>query len=53
MAHDDALMVGMFWGGMLVASVPILLTVGIVIYVLRKMLEERRREDGSQRPQQG
>jgi hypothetical protein len=28
MDHHDPLMVGMFWGGLLVASVPILLTLG-------------------------
>lgn len=39
MEHHDALMVGMFWGGLLVASVPILLTLGIGIFVLRRYLE--------------
>jgi hypothetical protein len=41
MDHHDPLMMGMFWGGLLVASVPILLTLGIGIYVLRRYLESR------------
>lgn len=41
MGHDDPLMMGMFWGGLLVASVPILLTLGIGIYVLKRYLEGR------------
>jgi len=40
-SHAEGLMVGMFWGGLLVASVPILLTLGIGIYVLRRMAEAR------------
>jgi hypothetical protein len=44
MAHDDALMMGMFWGGLLVASVPMLLTLGIAIYVVRRVLEDRRQD---------
>ncbi len=35
MPHHDPLMVGMFWGGLLVASVPMLLTLGVGIYVFR------------------
>jgi hypothetical protein len=50
MAHDDALMMGMFWGGLLVASVPILLTIGIAVYVVRKMREDRRTEEPGQPP---
>jgi len=42
MAHDDPLMVGMFWGGLLVASVPMLLTVGIGYYILKRYLEGQR-----------
>jgi hypothetical protein len=44
MPHDDGLMIGMFWGGLLVASVPILLTLGVGVYVLRRYLEARREE---------
>lgn len=42
MNHHDPLMVGMFWGGLLVASVPILLTLGVGIYVLKRYLEARQ-----------
>jgi uncharacterized protein (DUF2062 family) len=44
MEHSDPLMVGMFWAGLLVAAVPILLTVGVGIYVLRRYLQSRREE---------
>jgi hypothetical protein len=47
MGHDDPLMMGMFWGGLLVASVPILLTVGVGIYVLKRM----RAEGGKRSPE--
>ena len=55
MHSDDPLMVGMFWAGLLVASVPMLLSVGIGIFVLRRHLQGRRNQppaetvsDGSQ-----
>lgn len=38
MDHHDGLMMGMFWGGLLVAAVPILLTLGIGIFVLKRYL---------------
>ncbi len=41
---DAALMTGMFWGGLLMAAVPILLSVGIGIFVLRRYLNARRQE---------
>lgn len=44
MSHDDPLMIGMFWGGLLLASVPILLTAGVAVYILRRYLEARRNE---------
>lgn len=50
MDHHDGLMVGMFWGGLLVAAVPILLTVGIGIYVLRRHLAERRPDPTERAP---
>lgn len=34
-------MSGMFWGGVLLSSVPISLGIGIGIYVLRRYLAER------------
>lgn len=52
MDHHDPLMVGMFWAGLLVASVPILLTIGVGIHVLRRHLENRRNE-AAQRPREG
>ena len=42
MHSDDPLMVGMFWAGLLVASVPMLLGIGIGIFVLRRYLQGRR-----------
>lgn len=53
MGNDDPLMMGMFWGGLIVASVPILLTVGIGIYVLRRYLDDRREEDARQPQPEG
>jgi len=41
---NTALMNGMFWGGLLMAAVPILLSVGIGIFVLRRYLNARRQE---------
>jgi len=52
MAHDDPLMMGMFWGGLLMASVPILLTVGVGVYVLKQYLQARR-DDPSEPQSQG
>lgn len=53
MGNDDPLMMGMFWGGLIVASVPILLTVGIGIYLLRRYLDDRRGEDARQPQPEG
>jgi hypothetical protein len=39
MEDGHALMMGMFWGGLLLAAVPLLLSLGIGIYVLRRYLE--------------
>jgi hypothetical protein len=50
-SHDDPLMVGMFWAGLLVASVPILLTLGVGVYVLRRYLEERRHDPRKRSPE--
>lgn len=53
MMEGDSLAQGMFWGGLIVASVPILLTVGVGIYLLRRYLRERdpreRGEKGGER----
>lgn len=53
MEPHDPLMTGMFWAGLLVASVPILLTGGIVVYVVRRVLEGREQAEGRQRSQEG
>lgn len=37
----EGLMSGMFWGGVLLSSVPISLGIGIGIYVLRRHLADR------------
>lgn len=42
MSATDNLMTGMFWGGLLLASVPMLLSLSIGIYVLRRYLLARR-----------
>jgi hypothetical protein len=47
--HDDPLMLGMFWGGLLVASVPMLLTLGIAIYVLKQYRESGGDGEGPSR----
>jgi hypothetical protein len=39
MDHHDGLMIGMFWGGLLVAAVPMLLTLGVGILVFRRWRE--------------
>jgi len=39
MEHHDALMQGMFYGGLLVAAVPISLGLGVGIYVLKRYLQ--------------
>jgi hypothetical protein len=41
MQHHDGLMTGMFWGGLIVAAVPISLVLGVGIYVLKRYLEGR------------
>jgi hypothetical protein len=46
MHEHDGLMVGMFWGGLLVAAVPILLTLGIGIHVLLRWRASREGAGG-------
>lgn len=38
---DHGLMQGMFWGGVLLSSIPILLGLGVGVYVLRRYLLDR------------
>lgn len=45
MSH--ALMNGMFWGGVLLSSIPILLGVGIGVFVLRRLREARSSRPGA------
>ena len=42
MHSDHPLMVGMFWGGLIVSAVPLLLSLGIGIFILRRHLEAER-----------
>ncbi len=44
MDPHDSLMVGMFWGGVLMASVPIFLVLGVGAFVLRYYLRQRKEE---------
>ena len=41
MQHDSNLMIGMFWGGLIVAAVPVSLGLGVGIYVLKRYLAGR------------
>lgn len=36
MGPNEPLTLGMFWGGLLVAAVPILFTLGVCFYLLRR-----------------
>jgi len=40
---NHGLMTGMFWGGVLLSAFPVLLGVGILVYVLRSWRQERAR----------
>lgn len=42
MESHDPLMLGMFWGGLILASVPLTLSIGIGVYVLRRYLRSRQ-----------
>ena len=39
MDHQDGLMQGMFYGGLIVAAVPVSLVLGVGIYVLKRYLQ--------------
>ena len=41
MHHDGSLMIGMFWGGLIVAAVPVSIGLGVGIYVLKRYLAGR------------
>jgi hypothetical protein len=40
MDHQDGLMQGMFYGGLIVAAVPVSLVLGVGIYVLKRYLQK-------------
>lgn len=42
MHSDHPLMVGMFWGGLIVSAVPLLLSLGIGIFILRRHMNAER-----------
>ncbi|CAN5881492.1 hypothetical protein BH23GEM9_BH23GEM9_26230 [soil metagenome] len=46
-------MIGMLWGGALVASVPTLLVIGIGVYVVRQHRAQRASSDLPQPPSEG
>lgn len=37
---------GMFWGGVLLSAIPVLLGVGIGVYALRRFLQDRALRSG-------
>lgn len=39
--HHDGLMLGMFYGGLVMAAVPVSLGLGVGIYVLKRYLQGR------------
>ncbi len=47
---NSGLMDGMFWGGVLLSSIPILLGVGIGVYVLRRYRADRALQSGDSAP---
>ena len=44
MGPNEPLTLGMFWGGLLVAAVPILFTLGVCLYLLRRRWAARSDE---------
>jgi hypothetical protein len=39
MDHGDSLMQGMFYGGLIMAAVPVSLVLGVGVYVLKRYLQ--------------
>jgi hypothetical protein len=39
--EHDGMALGMFWAGLLLAAVPISLTIGVGVYVLKRHLQDR------------
>lgn len=50
MGPTEPLTLGMFWGGLLVAAVPILFTLGVGGYLVWRYLGARRREASEEGP---
>lgn len=44
MGSNDPLVLGMFWGGLLMAAIPIGFSLGVGVYLLRRYLRTRRQE---------
>ena len=44
MGSNDPLVLGMFWGGLVMAAVPIMFSLGVALYVLRRHLLARRQQ---------
>lgn len=42
---NHGLMTGMFWGGVLLSAFPVLLGIGVFLYILKGQLEHRRVRD--------
>lgn len=38
---NEGLRLGMFWGGLIMAAVPVSFAIGVAIYILRRHLRER------------
>jgi hypothetical protein len=48
-ASTSALSLGMFWGGLVVAAVPILFTLGVGLYVWRRYYLSQRQSSSPSR----
>jgi len=48
MGSDHPLAVGMFWGGLIMAMVPLLFSFGVGAYVLRRLIISRRQQDSDE-----
>ncbi len=44
MGSDSPLVMGMFWGGLVMAAVPVLFSLGVGIFVIRRHLLSRRQQ---------
>lgn len=44
----QALMTGMFWGGLVMAIPPVAISIGVVVYLLREQAREATKRDGGE-----